>query len=353
MFEHNRRSGPLLCLLLLTALPLAAQIAQPTDPSAATPAPAAPTLQPQPLQPQLDLIPPVASSPTPKPTANPIVTPAPTPPAVIAPSPAPAATPSTAPTFQTADVPAPVPSGPLLIHAYNSNSLVHIPWKDGETLSYHVMWGIVDAADGTFVTKSSPEGNLWTCTLELHSRGAVETIYPFHDKFTTSISKSPWRSLSYTEDRHEPGRVVTDITEVDYPRLSAARLVANKSKDTTESHNFTFSYDALDDLGSMLLHLRAFKWSPGETHMLYVYENNSAKEGIATCQAIETKAFGDWPSQELIKVHAVPGKGTHRHGYLTVWMTNDSRRIPIHADLNFYYGTFSIDLTSFKPGKSR
>ena len=28
-----------------------------------------------------------------------------------------------------------------------------------------------------------------------------------------------------------------------------------------------------------------------------------------------------------------------------LWMTDDARRLPVHADLEFRYGTFSIDLT--------
>ena len=290
----------------------------------------------------LNITPPLPTpTPSPVPTQVPVPTPAPTQAPVVA---SPTKVPR--PTIASTPTPTSAPTGtptPTLIHAYPAANEIKIPWKDGEALTYHAYWGIVDAADGTFTTHS--DGNKWSCTLALQSAGSVSTIYPFKDYFTTSINKSPWRSLSYTEDRHEPGRVATDITEVNYTHTSAARLLVNKSKGTTENHDFTFTTDALDDLGSMLLHLRAMHWSVGEKHMLYVYENNSAKEGEATCEAIETKAFGTWPSQSLIRVHAVPGKGTHRHGYLTFWMTNDSRRLPLHADLNFYYGTFSIDLT--------
>jgi hypothetical protein len=28
-----------------------------------------------------------------------------------------------------------------------------------------------------------------------------------------------------------------------------------------------------------------------------------------------------------------------------LWMTDDARHLPLHADLSFRYGTFSIDLT--------
>jgi hypothetical protein len=47
-----------------------------------------------------------------------------------------------------------------------------------------------------------------------------------------------------------------------------------------------------------------------------------------------------------LRIVALPGKGTHHRGRMTLWMTDDARHLPIHADLQFRYGTFSIDLES-------
>jgi hypothetical protein len=40
----------------------------------------------------------------------------------------------------------------------------------------------------------------------------------------------------------------------------------------------------------------------------------------------------------------VPTTGTKKKGHLTMWMTDDARRLPLHAELEFKYGTFNIDL---------
>jgi hypothetical protein len=63
------------------------------------------------------------------------------------------------------------------------------------------------------------------------------------------------------------------------------------------------------------------------------------------CLARETRAFGNWPKQPLLRIRALPTKGTRRRGVLTVWITDDARRLPVHAELDFVYGSFSIDLT--------
>jgi hypothetical protein len=95
----------------------------------------------------------------------------------------------------------------------------------------------------------------------------------------------------------------------------------------------------------MLYHLRVGPWKVGDRRTNFVYESDSEKQANATCDAIETKAFGTWPAQSLIKLTLLPGLGTHHRGGLVLWMTNDARRLPIHAEIAFKYGTFAIDLT--------
>jgi hypothetical protein len=101
----------------------------------------------------------------------------------------------------------------------------------------------------------------------------------------------------------------------------------------------------------MLYHLRAGAWKPGDTRLIHVYESDSEKEATAQCQARETRAFGTWPSQPLLRILVLPGKGTHHRGSLMLWMTDDARHLPLHAELEFRYGTFSLDLT--KAGTAR
>ncbi|HEY0256739.1 MAG TPA: hypothetical protein VGC39_04785, partial [Candidatus Methylacidiphilales bacterium] len=74
------------------------------------------------------------------------------------------------------------------------------------------------------------------------------------------------------------------------------------------------------------------------------YESDSEKEGLLECEGRETRAFGVWPSQPLLRILALPGKGTHHRGKLRIWLTDDARHLPVHADLEFRYGTFSLDL---------
>jgi len=230
----------------------------------------------------------------------------------------------------------PVPSPPV--------DLAQLPWPDGESLTYVVSCYQLLAAQGTFTAHRKPDH--WEFTLDLKSLSWVNTFYPFTSVFWSITGPGlPWRSVEYGEYRFEPKRVIKERTRIDYTAHHGTREDWMKGKSTT----YPVAEEAIDDVGTMLYHLRVGPWQAGDRRTIFVYESDSEKEANATCDAIETKAIGDWPAQSLIKITILPGKGTHHRGSLVLWMTNDARRLPLHAEIAFKYGTFDIDLTP--PGK--
>jgi hypothetical protein len=219
----------------------------------------------------------------------------------------------------------------------------HLPWADGEALTYQISWGGLEAAQGTFVARKTDDH--WKFNLDLASRGLVEGFYPFRDYFWCILAPPPWRSVEYGEYRFEPNRTIKERTRIDYAAHHGTRAIWSDGKTKT----FSIAEESVDDIGTMLYHVRTGTWNPGDHRTLHIYESDSEKEALAECQARETRAFGIWPSQPLLRILVLPGKGTHHHGSLMLWMTDDARRLPVHADLDFRYGTFSIDLT--KAGK--
>jgi hypothetical protein len=214
-----------------------------------------------------------------------------------------------------------------------------VPWPDGETLTYLVSWETFQAAQGTFVAHKKDDH--WEFDLALASRGAVDAIYPFTANFWSILAFAPWRSIEYGEFRFEPKRVIKEQTLIDYAKKQGTRAMWVEGKTKT----FPIAEEGIDDVGTMLYHIRTGPWKPGDKRTLYVYESNSEKQGEAECQARETRAFGLWPAQPVLRISALPTAGTHKKGHLTLWMTDDARRLPLHAELEFRYGTFEMDLT--------
>jgi hypothetical protein len=213
-----------------------------------------------------------------------------------------------------------------------------LPWADGEALTYLVSWMGLNAAQGVF--SAHDKGDHWEFNLQLVSCGLVNKVYPFTSYFWSLLAKSPWRSTEYGEYRFEYGRTIKEQTQINYAGHLGTREMWGEGKTKT----FPVAEDAVDDLGTMLYHLRSYPWKPGDKRTLYVYESNSEKQGEVECQAREKRAFGSWPSQPLLRLMALPTVGTHHKGHLLIWMTDDARHLPLHAELDFRYGTFDIDL---------
>jgi hypothetical protein len=233
------------------------------------------------------------------------------------------------------------PASSIPQHPSPPVDLSKLPWENGETLTYLVSWEELPAAQGTFVAEKKSDH--WEFHLNLASRGVVNTIYPFTGDFWSILAPdSPWRSVEYGEFRFEPRRIIKERTRIDYVKRQGTREIWEQGKSKT----FPISQPGVDDVGTMLYHLRALPWNPGDKRTFYVYETNSEKQGEAECQARETRAFGSFPAQPMLRISVLPTVGTHKKGHLLIWMTDDARHLPLHAELEFKYGTFEMDLAS-------
>ncbi len=178
------------------------------------------------------------------------------------------------------------------------------PWIDGESLTYLVTWETFQAAEGTFTARE--KGDHWEFDLALASRGMVDTFYPFSADFWCILGRTPWRSVEYGEFRFEPRRVIKERTRIDY----AAKQGTREQWTGGKTKIFSIDQPALDDVGTMLYHLRAGPWKPGDKRTLYVYESAAEKQAEAECEARETRAFGSWPAQPVLRFSVRPTVGT-------------------------------------------
>ena len=153
--------------------------------------------------------------------------------------------------------PSPVASAPV--------DFAHLPWHDGEELTYLVSWGSFEAAQGTFVARVKDDH--WEFHLALASRGLVDDFYPFTGTFWSILAEAPWRSAEYGEYRFEPSRTIKERTRIDYAAHRGTREIWTTGKTKT----FPIAEESVDDVGTMLYHLRAGSWKPGDRRLRHVY----------------------------------------------------------------------------------
>lgn len=217
-----------------------------------------------------------------------------------------------------------------------------LPWPEGEKLTYLIEWGIVQAAEGTFTATPEPgKEGVQRFDLDLRSRGPVEAFYPIRSRFTSLTQVKPWRSLEYRQNRSEGGNIRIRRTVPEY----AVKLGRFWPAPDKPEENFDLPEGPCEDFGSMLYHVRVHPWKKGESVTWNILENKEPLYGKMTCTEIgEIELEGREP-RRLIQLRCKPVGASRRHqGWLDLWMTDDERRLPLHAHLKFRYGTFKINL---------
>jgi hypothetical protein len=222
-----------------------------------------------------------------------------------------------------------------------------IPWANGETLAYDIDWGMVRAAQGTF--RVIDRGHDWEFRLVLRTVEATGTLYPIQAWFWSIATKSPWRSIEAGEERFQNGKHTYERSTIDYAKGRGRR----EQWDAGKTQDFATPAPALDDFGSMLYSLRYGRWTPGQIRQFLVYETRHMRGGEARCQAIEKVPLHPAdPSQtvECIRLLVEPLDPKLRaKGNLVCWLTNDTRRLPIRAELKVKFGSFRIQLREANP----
>ncbi len=212
------------------------------------------------------------------------------------------------------------------------------PWKDGETVTYHIYWGMIFAAEADFMT--ARDGDFWDLKMELRSRGVVEGFYPIRSNFSSRQEEGRWRSHGFHFDRNEGERVRKGNVRIDY---AAGRGVFRNEIDG-KNKEFDVNGD-MDDFLSMLYSLRRVDWKREKQATIRTYENQNVKEGIAKLIGHEPDGITGHRGTPLLVIEAletVAKDSTRRPLWAKIWITDDEQRIPVRAELRIKYGTFVI-----------
>jgi hypothetical protein len=226
----------------------------------------------------------------------------------------------------------------IAFHAVSGLAAPRVPWTDGESLRYDVEWGPLTAATGTFTAKSAP-GGAWDFAMNLKTLGTVEFIYPIRSGFRSHYEPGPWRSTGFSYARNENDDKSEGSTTVDYRRKSYTHLRTGLAK--PEVHSFTQS--SLEDLLSALYTMRRVDWLHQDSGRFAIFEKGSIREAEAKVLARHVRELDDEPSEPLTQLEIqATGKGKPLH--MTVWMTEDARKIPVRVEVRFRFGTFEVVL---------
>ncbi|GAB6124555.1 DUF3108 domain-containing protein [Humidesulfovibrio idahonensis] len=229
-----------------------------------------------------------------------------------------------------------------------------IPFGPGEKLSYDLYWTFILAGSATLETLAAEpvEGHPATHFRALaQSTPFVDKFYKVRDSIESWVDPGVTRALLYKKDQSEGDYVRHYLVRFDKNGNVAYRYSKGALKNAV-----TIPYGTFDPL-SMLFLFRTKELHVGMEFAAPVTDGEKSITGTAKVvrrETIKTKA-GEFDTL-LVEPDVRNIGGVFRKSpdaTLQVWITNDSRRIPVRVKSKVVVGHFSMELTGYEPPKNK
>lgn len=215
--------------------------------------------------------------------------------------------------------------------------------KAGERLTYELSWLSILA--GTAVLEVGEGGGNPRHTLKLmmtaQSSPKVTRFYPVDNRVESLASPDTFLSEHMTFHRRE-GKRKNDFDYTFHHDQGTVTAVKDGVSETLPIPPGTF--DAI----SCLYYVRSLpQFTPGTTESLSVHHDKKNYKLEVRVEGLET-IKGPWGKTEAVRLLVImPFQGIFlNQGNIRVWLTNDSRRIPLRMKARVIIGSIVADLVS-------
>ena len=232
-----------------------------------------------------------------------------------------------------------------------------MPFINGETLTYEgkiskIIRGIA-VADLSFTLAKSPDGEDFVVKAEARSKGSLLKLFRFSflQEMQSRIDSDTFRAMRTVKHDMQKERVRDSEALFDYRERRVTYVETDPNDAMRPPRRIASKIDDVShDLISSLYSLRMMPLAVGKTFRMSVSDSGlvfdipirvTARElqktifGKQWCFRIEPEIFG-------------PGRMIEREGSMTIWLTDDARRLPVRSVVNSQYGKIDIRLKSAK-----
>lgn len=218
--------------------------------------------------------------------------------------------------------------------------------RTGEFLSYDVHWASLLVGELQIAIHGATHRGGQSChkiEASARTKGTVERLYKSHQKFFGYLKPGfiPWVYEEWEQDKEWK---LQDWVEF-HPESGLAR----RYKKGKLRREVAVPAGAFDPVSAGFWFLsREFK--AGEQFNLSVTEGKDIYDATAEVRqgpVLET-ILGALPTLEVIPTLYWEGKPVGDRTY-RLWMSDDEKRIPVRLSVDIEYGSFSADLTEYRP----
>ncbi|MEO8042435.1 MAG: DUF3108 domain-containing protein [Acidobacteriota bacterium] len=244
-----------------------------------------------------------------------------------------------------------------LLGQSNGKAAKTVPFLDGENLTYEgkiskVIRGIA-VADLSFTLQKDPSTEDYLVKAEAKSKGTLLKLFRFSfvQELQSNIDSDGFRATRTIKHDVQKERVRNSEAVFDYGERRVTYVETDPNEPMRPPRRIASQIDdASHDLISGLYSLRLMPLAVGKSFRMSVSDSGlvydipvrvTAREqqktifGKQWCFRIEPQVFG-------------PNRLIEREGDMTIWITDDARRLPVRSVVNSPYGKIDIRLKSAK-----
>ncbi|MEO8573513.1 MAG: DUF3108 domain-containing protein [Pyrinomonadaceae bacterium] len=245
-----------------------------------------------------------------------------------------------------------------LLAQKNSNaSPKPTPFIDGETLTYEgkiskIIRGIA-VADLTFTLQKDPKGEDYVVKAEAKSKGSLLKLFRFSflQEMQSNIDSEDFRATRTVKHDVQKERVRNSEAIFDYRERRVTYVETDPNEPMRPPRRIASQIDDVShDLISGLYSMRLLPLSVGKSFRMSISDSGLVFDipvrvtgrdqqrtifGKLWCFRVEPQVFG-------------PNRLIEREGDMTIWITDDVRRLPVRSVINSPYGKIDIRLKSAK-----
>lgn len=238
-----------------------------------------------------------------------------------------------------------------------SNGRSRMPFAVGETLTYEgkvsrIIQGI-SVADLSFSFTKAPNGEDYLVRTEARSKGTLIKLFrfSFFQKYESTIDNEIFRVLKTTKRDEQKERIRDSEATFDYSENQVTFIETNPKEPMRPPRKIASDIrPETHDIVSGLYALRMLPLEVGKTFEIAVSDSGlvyrvpvrvAAREvqksviGRVMCFRVEPEVFG-------------PNRLIEQKGSMTIWITDDARRIPVRSRINTELGRIEVRLRTVK-----
>lgn len=214
------------------------------------------------------------------------------------------------------------------------------PFPDGHRYVYVAEWHLLTAGTGTVKMESA--GNERRVTATAESQGAVNVIFPVHDRFEAHFDPRSFCSLSIQKHSEEGSHKRETTIHFDPARKKS--VLDEKNLKTGETKHVENDLPGCaTDIITGFYYLQSLPLQVGATYKFPISDGKTAivQATVEKREQVKTPA-GNFPSV-LVTAEAVNGS-LHGKGKVWVWYSDDANHTPVQMRAKLGWGTLLFRL---------